>query len=186
MTRRVLNFLTALSLMLCVAACVLWVRSLSAYDVVRRCYSPDGRLTSKWYFESYGGRLAFGSAEEPDNPADAELYFPNPPAWWLETRPYSSREIERAPGFWGALGFDWHWDRDALDDGYRWRAVQFPLWLPALAFASAPAAAAWRLHRCRERSRRSLCPKCGYDLRATPGRCPECGMPVVGGTISGR
>jgi hypothetical protein len=57
-------------------------------------------------------------------------------------------------------------------------AVMVPHWFPILLSAVLPAAWATRRYRrakARRRVRQNLCPICGYDLRATPGRCPECG-----------
>lgn len=57
--------------------------------------------------------------------------------------------------------------------------VSVPYWMLSTATAVLPALfVAWRLRSFirRRRLRRSgYCPDCGYDLRATPSRCPECG-----------
>jgi hypothetical protein len=38
----------------------------------------------------------------------------------------------------------------------------------------------------RRRARRGLCAKCGYDLRASIKRCPECGTPIACTTMPNR
>src|SRR4051794_22769299 len=58
-------------------------------------------------------------------------------------------------------------------------AVYAPMWmLITLAFLPP---SVWMLVQLRERYRvkEGHCSKCGYDLRATPDRCPECGVPVA-------
>jgi hypothetical protein len=65
--------------------------------------------------------------------------------------------------------------RLSVPDGYV-RYIVFPLWLPAILFALAPTY--WLLgprRRLNRRRKLGLCEQCGYDLRATPERCPECG-----------
>lgn len=55
----------------------------------------------------------------------------------------------------------------------RWLAI--PHAVPFTVLATPPLIMFTRAWRRRRRRRRGLCRACGYDLRASPARCPECG-----------
>jgi hypothetical protein len=54
-------------------------------------------------------------------------------------------------------------------------------WLVAIPLAVPPGWWLKRRARDRDRKRKGRCHQCGYDLRATPDRCPECGRVPAGG-----
>ena len=61
-------------------------------------------------------------------------------------------------------------------------AVIAPGWF-VLLVGTVPIVVAWRRVRRRQlRQQDGCCLVCGYDLRATPDRCPECGTAVSPGT----
>jgi hypothetical protein len=61
-----------------------------------------------------------------------------------------------------------------------YRLIAIPLLYFAALLAIAPAGWLVATVSRRRRSRAGCCTRCGYDLRASPDRCPECGTPAPG------
>jgi len=79
----------------------------------------------------------------------------------------------------GFGGFAEHWP---FHD-YPYTITIVPQWLPLCAVAAPVSLALFlgfiRFLKSARRRSKGLCPGCGYDLRATPDRCPECGWRLI-------
>jgi hypothetical protein len=168
--RRLFNLLTAVSLVLCAATAAIWVQSF-------------------WFQDGYGRHWGYTIFAVGSTRGCIHLN--------LNCRFPRVEELEQS-------GWRWGWDRWAIPTGYpiyerkyRWQFWQFgidhrelnyapptppdiiwramvPYWFLCLMFILFPLARVVKSMRRREPDQ-SLCSHCGYDLRATPNRCPECG-----------
>jgi len=184
--RWVFNGLAAVSLLLFLATVGLWVRSFwvaEDLDQFRYWTTATGVEYIRRGFWDGRGRVAlyWGSGRTP--PATgwtrwiASLSQEKP---YLKYRQFSPTNnyplLSPEKTMTHALGFGYYESPPVGTGNFRGvkRAVTVPFY--ALAAATSILPLFWVRSRWqRQRRFRDVCKCCGYDLRATPDRCPECG-----------
>jgi hypothetical protein len=190
--RWVLQGLTALSLLLCVATAALWVRGHWATDYLL-CNGAwtNGHSQEGWDY-AYGcsrGGVAFvgiRSAYTSVAPvAPLGHSASSTPLHWTHTgRRDAAFEGGIASRAWRLAGFAFYYSGNRAGPSATFTSaysgewyLQCPYWALFTLNAFLPLVRGWGWLRRRRRRRRGpgVCAACGYDLRASPKRCPECG-----------
>ncbi len=190
MLRRAGIALSALSALLCLGMLDLWVRSYHGSEMfvyIHPLEPASERLATDFQAFSCEGSVDIHvyymtSLSDSDHVRDVyrdggftyERDFPDfafSPDWGLSPEYVYGFMYLRADAPYGLPRVQWHF--------------AFPHWAGVVVFGLLPMICLARVVRNLRRRRvwkkaGHLCMSCGYDLRASPGRCPECGtMPAA-------
>jgi len=169
----VFNALAVVSGAICVLVIALWLRSAQAAESVSYT-APDGSLridlqsincrlefiwTSQWMT---GGTMKTGMR-------------------WHRREVLDGKALEMFRFNWRRIGFDVsHRQFNATTFGYDKRRCSIPYWFLVVMSCTLPWLWIADVRAKTRHSRLCICHDCGYDLRATPDRCPECGAVPAG------
>ncbi len=170
--RWLFNGITALSLLMSIVMAVLWARSYSYMNVigVDHAYMVNARLTRVRCFQ---------------------LRFESGHSIFSSTTRVSSQDISNPPPPRMPIGIGWgfspynEFGPVTTGHSHSVHTLQFssetvdmwafPIWPIDTLFLFLPAAWVCAAYKKRRWHARGCCLNCGYDLRATPRQCPECG-----------
>jgi len=116
----------------------------------------------------------FSLREGPPPPRHAAVHFACSDLCWVYGAEYADAlfgSVTAGGGFgWGAGRYN-----RGIDGLTSAAAVAVPVWFAAVLLLVPAVIETARHLRRRRLARAGLCRSCGYDLRGTPERCPECG-----------
>lgn len=184
MKRLLTRTIVLLSSVLTLALLTLWVRSHFVLDEVSRvdasgfthafvsfggsihvieCNTSAATRPATWDAYPYAGRANLGPVYDPAFADRRILGFAHYVGPGMRGTFLNGSSVELVP--WLA--------------GLRYEAWVIPFWGPTLLVSIPALLGARRLLRRSIRRRRGWCLECGYDLRATADRCPECGGAIA-------
>jgi hypothetical protein len=191
--RRLLTLVTWACVLLFVAGVAIWLRSYHHTDTLTRhtlTPRPGVNHHHTITLQSSGGGLRLHARSHPAANGIPDVHRADlstrvnwqwssasgheSPAYPITANDFATPSMKR----WGLLLLDGSKLTDFVGHADRRTTVVVPLWLIALP-AAVPALL--YLYAAARRSRRfaaNHCGACGYDLRASSGRCPECGAPI--------
>lgn len=164
MKRRIFTILSTLSLALGILLIVLWIRSHWASDAFVWSRNHDYVATS------HKGDLSFLIVKR----LSFSMPLPWPPLFFSQSLPQRAVQVRTKNG----TQFVGYYVPNGLGDDFPASLLvhwSIPYWILVTAAIVLPCT--W-FYVFRVRVRKGCCRKCGYDLRASKERCPECGTPI--------
>lgn len=172
-------FVAGTLLLMFLGSASLFVRSFWISDQVWASTAvPDTPALRHWTARCDSGRVFLARMEGTD------FNLPKPGLYrWTDSAHggtnITDRPMKGDEKLWNSAGFSFYsrpaWRRQL----YTTTAVLIPRWVIVAGLGFSLLLAIWIARPCLKPPAAGLCRKCGYDLRATPDRCPECGTIVT-------